>query len=284
MVAGNKMRTILNIAVIEYKTLLKSTKMIILGMFAIFINIQIIMPLKNCAVLMDGKLSFLEPFTAIGNSGIVVLILPLFYLAMMADFPREDGIHRFYQIRCDKTVWVSGQMLFALMSSISLTVFVLVLSVILIMPNGKWDYNFSDAVRNYAAAYPERSGDYVVRLLPENLYNQMTLYKAVIHTFCFLILYFLFLSLVLLLSALLNKKMLGILADGIIIAAGAIACASRTAFMWFLPMSHTITWFHYTEYMRREIFPINGSYLYFAAINVCMVILCVLAGRRYQVF
>lgn len=284
MVAGYKMRTILNIAMIEYKSLLKSTKIIILGMFAIFINIQIIMPLKNCGILMNEKLSFLEPFAAAGNSGMVVLILPLFYLAMMADFPREDGIHLFYQIRCDKIVWVSGQMLFALLSSISLAVFVLAASAILIVPNGKWTYNFSDAVTKYVATYPERAGEYVVQLLPENLYNQMTLDKAVIHTFFLLILYFLLLSLVLFLSALLNNKMLGILIDGIIIVAGAIACASRTVFMWFLPMSHTITWLHYTEFLRKEIFPINGSYLYFVIMNLCLVILCFLAGRRYQVF
>mgnify|MGYP000814976818 CR=1 FL=1 len=68
-----------NVACMEYKKLIRSTKMIILAMFLIFVNIQIITPLKQCAIDMDAKLSYFEPFIAAGNSGMVLLILPLFY-------------------------------------------------------------------------------------------------------------------------------------------------------------------------------------------------------------
>ena len=39
-----------NVACMEYKKLIRSTKMIILAMFLIFVNIQIITPLKQCAI------------------------------------------------------------------------------------------------------------------------------------------------------------------------------------------------------------------------------------------
>ena len=45
-----------NVACMEYKKLIRSTKMIILAMFLIFVNIQIITPLKQCAIDMDAKL------------------------------------------------------------------------------------------------------------------------------------------------------------------------------------------------------------------------------------
>ena len=247
---GHKIRTVFRIAKIEYMNLLRSTKMIILGMFVIFTNIQIIMPLKNCAAMMDGKLSFLEAFAALGNSGIVVLILPLFYLVMMADFPRKDGIQLFYQIRCDKIVWAFGQIVFALFSAVSLAAFALISSTALLTSCGTWDSNFSYAVTNYVTTYPERFGDYVVQLLPENLYNQMTLLSAALHTFALLSLYFFLIALILLLFALMNSKLAGVLLVGILIVAGTISCAANAKFRWFLPMSHALTVQHFTEYTR----------------------------------
>ncbi len=258
--------------------------MIILGMFVIFVNIQIITPLKNCAGLMDGKLSFLEAFAAMGNSGIVVLILPLFYLSMMADFPRKDGIQLFYQIRCDKIVWILGQIVFAFISAVSLAAFALVSSMVLLLPYGKWDLDFSYAITNYVSTYPERFGDYVVQLLPENLYNQLTLGTAVLHTFLLLSLYFFMIALVLLLFTLLNNKLAGILFVGILIVAGAVFCAANTVFMWFLPMSHAMTVAHFTKYISTEIFPIGASYLYFVLLDLCMAIACAIVSKRYQIF
>ena len=34
---------------------------------------------------------------------------------------------------------------------------------------------FSHAVTHYSSVFPERTGDYILQLLPENLYQQMTL-------------------------------------------------------------------------------------------------------------
>lgn len=281
---GHKLRTMFNIAKIEYMNLLRSTKMIILGMFVIFVNIQIITPLKNCANLMDGKISFLEAFAAMGNSGVVIMILPLFYLVMMADFPRKDGIQLFYQIRCDKIVWIMGQLIFAFFSAVSLTAFALVSSMGLLVSCGKWDLDFSDTITHYVATFPERANDYVVRLLPENLYNQLTLGRTVLHTFLLLSLYFFMMALILMLFTLLNNKLAGILVVGILIVAGVISCAANTVFMWFLPMSHAMTVAHFTKYISTEIFPIRASYLYFVLLDLCMAIACAIVSKRYQIF
>ncbi len=274
---------IIHIAWNEYKSLLQSSRLIILGLFAIFIHVLIASPLKGCAVLMQEKLSFGEGFAAAGNSGAILLLLPLFYLAMMADFPREGGVHLFYQIRCSKTTWIFGQMLYALLSAVSLPVVIFVLSAAELFPYAGFSLRFSDAITKYEYVFPERAGDYVTRLLPENLYNQMQLGTAILHTFCLLALYFFLLMLILLFFALLNHRILGIFAGSAIIIAGAAACSARAGFMWLLPMTHTVTWLHYTEFFRRQIFPIAGSYLYFIIADLVLALLCIFAGRRYQV-
>ncbi len=276
----NNMKTIWSIAQIELLRLVRSTKMIILAMFLIFVNIQILAPLRALSIDMGGKLSVLEPFAAIGNSGAVVLILPLFFVTMMADFPREGDCQYFYQIRCSKRIWIAGQIVYAIESSVLLTVFVFVSSVLLSLDFISMDVRYSDAVTKYVSVFPNRSGDYVVALIPEELYNQMQLSTAVIHTACLLILYFIMLSLLILLFSMIKKKILGIVTDGLVIALGTIACAGRIAFMWILPMAHTITWLHYAEYQRMPILPIGYSYLYFAIINVMLIAVSLIISKR----
>ena len=94
---------------------------------------------------------------------------------MMADYPQEDESTRFYRIRCTKVMWVGGELIFASMSAVSLAVFSVASTAILIIPKGQWIFHFSDATTKYLSVYPDRTGDAVVQLLPINLYNQVTL-------------------------------------------------------------------------------------------------------------
>lgn len=277
----NKMKTIWKLSLIETVRLVRSTKIIVLALFAIFINIQIISPLRSLGTSMGCKLSVLEPFAAVGNSGLVVLILPFFFMTMMADFPREGVSQYFCRIRCSKRTWVMGQAAYALEGSVLMTLFTLVSSVIMsadfisfAMP----DYSY--AVTKYVSTFPERSGEYVVRLIPENLYNQIPLPAAALHTALLLMLYFMMLALIILIFSLLKKKTAGLFIDGIIIISGVIACAGRTAYMWVLPMAHTITWLHYTEYQRMPVLPLYASYLYFGIADLALVMLAFFISRR----
>ena len=148
---------------------------------------------------------------------------------------------------------------------------------------GRWSLSFSDAVTHFTSVYPDRTGDYVVQLLPGNLYQQMTLEQALIHTFCLLLLYFLLISYVLLFSAVSNHRYVVILVNGFAIILGAVTCEVRMKQMWILPMAHTIPWLHYDEYLDRMNFPMWGSYLYLGAISALLLVLCFARAGHYQV-
>lgn len=266
----------------ELKRSVRSTKIIILALFVIFANIQIITPLRNLSMLMEGKVSVFEPFAAIGNSGMVVLILPLFFMTMMADFPREGTEQYFCQLRCSKLTWIVGQLLYAVEGSVALMVFVFVSSVLLSLDFISLTPDYSYAVTRYAAVFPERAGEYVVQLIPENLYNQLSLIEAVLHTLLLLILYFIMLAFIILVFALMKKKLVGIFLDGILILLGTITCAGRLTYMWAFPMAHTIPWLHYAEYQSQPVFPILYSYLYFGVINAVLLVLSIVLSKRYN--
>lgn len=279
----HEIKTIFHTAVVEWKNLFCSTKICVLGILLIFMNEQIIVPMKQCSHLMGQKLSCLEPYAAICNSGAVMLILPLFFLTMMADFPREDGISLFFHIRCSRISWILGELLFIVMSIITLVLYIAVVSMILILPSGKMTLEFSDAVTKYTAVFPERAGDYIVQLLPENLYNQMELRNVILHSTGLLFLYFVLLALILLLFSLLNHKNWGIFLDGGIILLGTVCCALHLDSMWVFPMAHTVVWLHYTEYLAEPVYPLSASYLYFGIINALLIAVCIAVRKKYEI-
>ena len=278
----SRVKTICKLSKVEFVHLVRSTKVIVLALFAIFINIQIVAPLRQCSVLMESKLSVFEPFLAIGNSGAILLVLPLFFLAMMADYPREGVSQYFYHVRCSKRTWVMGQILYAMGSSVFLVFYVFAVSVLLSFDFVEFQWNYSYAVTRYTLVFPEKAGDYAAQLLPENLYNQVSLPQAFVFTLTALVLYFVLLAFVLLLSALFQRKLLGLLTDGLLILSGVLTCAVRSVYMWFFPMAHTIIWLHHTEYTSEIVMPLAGSYLYLGIINVVLAAAAIGICRRYQ--
>lgn len=279
---GKCWSAVYRIAIMDWKRWIRSSRLIVCGILLIFIQIQIIDPMQEAATLMNSKLSVMEPFTALGNSGVIVLILPILFLVLMAGFPQKDDIELFYLICCDKRVWVWGQLLLAILISAVLILSLLVLSAIMLGGSGEWNPDYSVTITQFTAVYPERSGSYVVQLIPENLYNHMSLSSAVLHTGLLLFLYFMLLAMILLLSALINQRLYGILMDGALILLGTVGCAMRTGWMWGFPMAHTIPWLHYTAYLRKPVFPLSGSYFYFLILDLLLFFACMLAAKHYQ--
>lgn len=256
--------------------------MIILAVMLVFVHVQIITTLRNTADLMGSPVSFPEGFVALGNSGVIVLIIPALWMVLMADFPQKGGIDFLYQIRCPKRTWICGQALFAFAAALFVTAFLFLSSVIMLIGSAQWSWEFSHAVTHYLSEFPERSGDYILQLLPENLYQQMTLGTAVAHTVCMMVLYFLLLAFILLLTSLCGRKNLGILIDTALILLGTVTTAAEIKLMWIFPMAHSISWVHYEKYMREEIFPMTGSYAYMIAGCIGLFMCCMFAAKKYQ--
>ena len=95
-------RAAVHIAQAEFRQWLRSSRIIILFVMLVFVNVQVIGPLRQCKMLMGEMLSIPEAFVALGNSGVILLIIPILFLVLMADFPQRTGIDRFYQMRCTK--------------------------------------------------------------------------------------------------------------------------------------------------------------------------------------
>ena len=98
-IKGN-IRAVFHISRVEFQRWMRSSRLIILGVMLVFIHMQIIITLQDCAVRMGEPVTILEAFVALGNSGVIVLILPALFLVLLSDFPQKGGIDFLHQMRC----------------------------------------------------------------------------------------------------------------------------------------------------------------------------------------
>ena len=104
----------------------------------VFVHTQIITTLKDCSARMGEPIGVLEGFIALGNSGVIVLVVPALFLVLLADYPQKGGIDFFYQMRTSKKKWIMGQMLFAVEAAVFLAGFLVISSVVMLAGCGEW--------------------------------------------------------------------------------------------------------------------------------------------------
>ncbi len=173
----------------------------------IFVKYIVIDPLAGCSEVMNSKLSFAEPFIALGNSEIVMLSIPVLFIVLMSDFPKNGRDNFFNQVRTSRATWISAQILFGLIGSIINVCFLFLSSVIMSLRWISFDLEFSYAITNYHSRFPEKT-DISQALLPNNIYTHMTAGKTLIITMITMILSLWLLYIIVLLGTIINKKML----------------------------------------------------------------------------
>jgi len=266
-------RTMIKLSFIECLRILRSSKCLILLLCAVFININIIEPIRELSQDMDAKASFLEPFVALSNSGLVLLFIPLLFVVMMADFPDCSAFRYFYCVRMSKKRWIAIQLLCIFISTLIYLLTLFLFSVLFSVDYTSVQMEFSNAVRYYSATFPEKSFSYVALLFPLNMLNQLSLQEVVAYSVLTLFLYSFFLIQIALLFSIIGKKIVGIVLDFVIVFAGMVLSSVDTGLQWLFPLSHTVSWWHFREVASKPIFPLHYSIIYLLSINLVMTAL-----------
>lgn len=237
-------------------------------------------PLLERAEKMQVSLTVFEPFVAIGNSGMLVMLIPCVFLILISDYPIINGNTLFFVQRSGKINWFLGQLLFVIFAIISYMGIILIASILI--SSGVFRTEWSETVRLYSSKYPEEYDSFASELLPSNLYNQIPLTTSVFQTFILMSAYLFLLVLILYFFKLLYVKSAGLIAVFIVIGLGVATCSLKTSAMWCFPMANTIVWLHYTEILREPVVPIWKSYAYFGIMIVIFLIIDTFLMRRYQ--
>ncbi len=255
-------------------------RILIVGILFIFMRTLAVEPLLERVAKMGIPLTVFEPFEAMGNSGMLVLLMPCVFLILISDYPVISEFSLLCVQRTGKLNWFVGQLLFVI--SAIFTYMGVLLAGSILTSGGKFRTQWSETVRFFAARFPEESNSFTSELLPSNLYNQIPLMTSVLQTFFLMSAYLFLLVLILYLFKMLNIKSAGLFSVFIVIGLGVTTCSLKTPTMWAFPMANTIVWLHYTEILREPIKPIAYSYIYFIAIICFLIIACFVALKRMQ--
>lgn len=279
-----KIKTAFSCAAIDFRKWLQNSRMIILAALFVFIFVFAVKPLCENAGIMGKPLNALEPYIAALNSGSLLLIIPLGFLAVSSDFPVIDASAMFGIIRIGRQNWLLGQLINLLMMCVDYLAVVFASSTIFTAFSGFWGTEWSDIVLNFSHEFPEYSQNFGALLLPQNLYNHLSLPEAAVWSTLFVFVYLLFLGIILLFFTILGKKTAGVIVCGGIIAAGAALCSIKSELMWAFPMANSVVWLHFTEFRRQPVYPIFCSWIYFAAITITLIALCSIMIRKSDCF
>lgn len=266
----------------EYIKWVCDARMVILGVLLIFIYNFAIQPLLQNAEKMNEPLNMLEPFIAVANSGAVLMIIPLVFMTLIADFPKIDNNTVFYIMRIGRKNWLTGQIIKLVMMAASYLAVIFVGSVVPMITRGFWYNGWSNVVTNFKNVFPEQSMNFGVQLVPENLYNQLTVFEAAVKSYLLVFAYLMIIGLILLSLSLIKHKTLGFVSCGAVIALGTAFCSIKTSLMWTMPMANSIIWLHFTKYFRVPEVSITFSVVYLVTFVLALIVFCYIMIGRFN--
>lgn len=272
-----------SVARAEFVKWLKNPRMIILVIVLVFINNCAVEPLLEHAEKVGSPLNILEPFIAVGNSDMLVLIIPAVFLTLMSDFPRIDAGSMFFVVRTGKLNWFLGQIVFSLLSIVSYMAVIFAGATVPLFNKAFWGNGWSLAVTRYATMFPDDSQSFASMLITGRLYNQMMPFYAALQTALLLICYLFLISMIMLLFNLMKNKILGVFCVCAVMAIGAALCFAQADAMWAAPMANAMIWLHYTELFSQPIKPVWCSYAYFIAIILALLACSLIKLKKYNI-
>ncbi len=267
----SQLHRVWGMASVEYKRWITSTKMLLLFLMIVYMKQQLIEPLLELTEKTDGNLQLLEPSIAFMGSSNMMFFLPLIYLLVMGDFPRQDSSLCFVMPRVGKKGWFIGQILYSVGAALTVFVGMLFFTTLWCVDRIYWnDGKWSDAVTKY---YQEVDNNFKFNLITGRIYNQMDPTTAFVHSFCLVLGMLVMISATLLLFSVLGKKTAGFGICGLYAVIGnSLAIIESKPFMWFFPIAHTQLRLRHELLFDGESMPLYGSYLYFMVATFVLLI------------
>lgn len=205
-------------------------RMIVAASMIVFVWNFVVSPLTAISREMQSPLNVVEPYIAVLNSRTLCLVMPSVYVFLISDCPRLDKSSLFTLYRVTRAEWVTGQLLFFVLTAFSFSVLIFLSAI---LPNCLHAFaanGWSTVVTKYAVYYPEKSASFAAQLVRGELYHQITPYRAAALSFALSLLYEILLGEMLLLFQTWNLRKYGIAAAiGIIGLGGALGLSAQRA-------------------------------------------------------
>lgn len=262
----------------EYVKWLMNPRHIMLLLIFIPTREMIINPMIEVSNEMGQPLNVFESAIATTNSGIIIIILTTVYMVLISSFPTMDGNVLFYMKRMGKRSWIIGEIMFQCLSALTYTIVVYMVSILQTAGISFISNGWSIAVTDHDKLYGDMSVIQMDSIIPPNLYNQMSPYKALFMSFSLLCMFLIICSMFFTVGCMYSRKLLFFCLMIVQIAlGGALYILSGSRAMWYFVICHAFLSSHYSMYFRKYLFSPWRSYFILAAI---IAVLCLIAYRK----
>ena len=273
---------IMRVAKNEYMKWIYNPRIIIFVVLFSFLYDYIIEEMLEAAEKMDAMIMIFEPFIAMANSELLVLVIPAVFIVLICDFPKTDGNTMFYISRVGKLNWLFGQLIFAVASAVTYLLGVLGISIVMVAGHGYSTNIWSPVITDYTNQFPNEVKSRIPMLINGRLYNNLTPNMALMLSLAYLLLMLVVIELMLLVGFSMGKRMLGILSAYVIIGIGSSLCALEHSTMWIFPSAHSISWLHFDPILKIQNVKISTSFLYFVGIMLGMFVISIITIKHYD--
>ena len=273
---------IFRVAKNEYIKWITNPKMIIALVMFVFAYDYVIKELFEASDKMGEKLQIFEGFIAISNSQLLIMIIPIVFIGLMGEFPRVDGNSMFFISRVGKVNWLLGQMMFAIMASVTYLGSLLLFSMLASVGRSYLANNWSEVTTKYYIFAPNDFKSKVAMLTTGRLYNNLTPVQSVLHIFGLMLLLMLLIAMGLLVSFVLKNKITGVIATTGLICIGNVLAYMENGVRWFFPTSHAVLEIHFDEIYRKPIMEMEWSYLYYLVLIMILFVISFVVIDRYD--
>ncbi len=264
----------------EYRKFLADSRNIVVAAMLMLAYQFITKPLLDHAEQMGERINYLEPYTALLNSNLMILVIPTVFLVLMSDFPRMDGNTLMVVMRVGKRNWFLGQIVYFLLSIITYNAVLLAGMILPVLGRGVMSNRWSSVVCEFSARFPEQAQSRGASSIPEQIYYHMSPSYAVVMGGFLLMLYLLLLTLILMLVSIAGKKRIGILIDFAVVGAGMGLCATSSIYRFIMPMANSLLGVHFSKYYKDMVFSVTGSLIYFAVLILAVFAICCVINKR----
>lgn len=235
--------------------------MIILLLLLLFLKNQVIDTFRDMSLEIKGAYNIIEPFMAICNNNGCSLLIVLFYLLLLSDFAKNDGLMQTIIYYSGRKNWILGQFSFVVCSAGTYLLFLLLCSTMISIPNGAIGNTWSYVVQNYASTFPGKANSFGAQLITGNLFRQLSPLHGLISSFLLHWMYLIVIGEIILLFFVFHLKKYGITVAAFVIAVGTATSLVSEKMKWFFPAAHVNIAEHFNDYYREMIFPLSYSYI-----------------------
>lgn len=279
------LRKICYTAKTEYILWITNPRIILLFSALIFLYEFIIRRFSEKIVMMDNQyINALEPYIAVINSPFTILIMPVCFLLLMADFPKIHGNTLISLYRTGRYAWLIGQLVFFFLCALTFIAVVFIVSFLPLLNRSFFANGWSMVTLDFNRRYPEYiSTDYAM-LPPISVYNHTLPYQCALWSTLTFAGYYFIMGLVMIIFKLVGHHSFGILTAASIIGLGYSAFYSNSIAKWIFPMSNSLLSQHYANYLRKAEFPLLYSAVYFPLIIILLLSIALRVIKKSNIF